>query len=132
MKRKHLKISLFICIWGIIFFGFTEEALRKSVQTFNTGWLDVVQAVFTGVVIGFFLRIQVIREFIDKMPFGFLTTGVALGIIGLGFIGVGLIGASIIYIRFEEIELIRLPLHASVVGLAAYSIYLTAHWGEVQ
>jgi len=130
MKRKHLKVSLIICFWGIVFFGFPAEELRKSLSFFNTSWLDVAQAIFTGVVIGLFLRIQIIREFLEKIPFSFLLTGVTLGIIGLGCIGIGLIGASIVYFRFEEIELIRIPLHASVVGLSAYVIYFTAHWNE--
>ena len=119
-----------MCLWGIVFIGATEVSLRESLLIFNTGWFDVAKAIFVGVLIGFFLRIQNFRKYIEKIPFGFLLTGVAIGIIGLGSIGIGLVGASIIYIRFEEIELIRVPLHASVVGLAAYVIFLTAHWNE--
>ena len=132
MKRTHLIISLVMCIWGAVFLDMSEIELRNSLQFFNTGWLDAVTGIFCGVLFGSILRVQNFKDYLGKIPMGFLLTGVALGVIGLGGIGIGLVGASIIYIRFDAIELMRISLHASVVGLGAYTIYLTAHWGKAE
>lgn len=102
--------------------------MRAAVQIFNTGWLDAAKAILIGVLIGLVLRIRGVRNYVEGIPFGVLLTGVGLGVIGLGSIGV--FGAAILYLRFEDIELIRLPLHASVVGLSAFIIYLASKWGR--
>jgi len=131
MKKKHFIIALVISLlWGLIFSGMAETDIRNSIAIFNTKWLDVLQAILTGIIMGLIIRIQIIRNYIEAIPFGSLLTGVAAGILGLGAIGIGIVGAIIVYFRFEAIELIKLPLHASIVGLSLYVIYLTLHWGE--
>jgi hypothetical protein len=54
--------------------------------------------------------------------------GLGLGVLGLGMIAMGLVGASITYMRFGVFELIKVPLHASVVGLSLCVIYFTSRW----
>ena len=115
-------------MWGIVFIGASGEEIRNAVQTFNTEWFDLVKAIVVGLIIGFILRFRSVRNYIEGIPFGTLLTGVGIGIIGLGFLGVGVFGAAIVFVRHGDIELIKVPLHASVVGLSAYCIYFSSRW----
>ena len=124
MKKKHVIISLFISLFGFVIGSSTADDLRGAVQVFNTGWFDFLKASVIGVVIGLIARTGIKKNKLHSLPAGILL----VGIIGIGAIGVGIIGAVVVYLRYEDLELIRVPLHASVVGLAAYCIYLVSQW----
>jgi len=130
MNKKHLLIALFISLFSIVFMGTSEEKLQDALQIFNTRWIDLEKGVFVGALIGLVLRAKRVREFVEGGPFGSFLTGVGIGVIGLGFAGIGLLGAAIIYLRFTDVELIRVPLHATVVGISALSIFLVSRFGR--
>jgi len=130
MNIKHYLYSLVLSFWCIIFVGISENDVIESAKLFNTSFFDLVKAVFIGLILGLVIRISNVRNYLGGMPLGLLLTGVPLGVIGLGAIGMGLFGAMIIYLRFDNIELLRLPLHATVVGISSYVIYQTIHWSK--
>ncbi len=130
MNSRDYKFSLIISLWCVVFVGATEKDLVESIEIFNTGWLDLIKAIVVGFIIGLIFRNNKVQNYLESLPLGKLTTGTFLGIVGLGFIGVGLLGAVIIYLKFGNIEFVRLPLHATLVGLAAYLIYITMHWSK--
>ncbi len=130
MNSRDYKFSLIISLWCIVFIGASEKDLAESIEIFNTGWLDLLKAVVVGFIIGLIFRKNKVQNYLESLPLGKLTTGTFLGIVGLGFIGVGVMGAIIIYAKFGNIEYVRLPLHAALVGLATYLIYITMHWSK--
>jgi len=130
MTSRDYKFSLIISLWCIVFIGASEKDLIESIAIFNTGWFDLLKAVVMGIVIGLIFRNKKVKNFLESLPLGTLITGTFLGIVGLGFIGVGMLGSLIIYMKFGNIEYVRLPLHATLVGLATYLIYITIHWSK--
>lgn len=126
MKTKHILLVIVISCFGIVFLNSSKEAFAELVKTFNTSWYDALKAIFIGFILEMMLRIESIRNYINTIPLGTLMTGVGLGIFGLSGIGMGFIGAIIIYLKFNNIEFIRVPLHASIVGLSAFCIYLVS------
>lgn len=128
MKTKHISLVILISCFGIVFISSSLDDFTEMTKAFDTNWFDAIEAIFIGLILGLMLRIESIRNYINTIPFGTFLTGVGIGIIGLGAIGMGFIGAAIIYLKFYDIELIRVPLHASVVGLSAFCIYLVSMW----
>ena len=123
MERKHYLVVLVISLWGLVFLGPSKEEMTEVAKIFNTGLLDVLKAIVVGVVIGIVLRINSVRAYLNNTTFGSLLTSTGLCVIGLGAIGIGILGAVILYFRLGEIELVRVPLHAAVVGSSAMVIY---------
>ncbi|GAB5450212.1 MAG: hypothetical protein Hals2KO_05400 [Halioglobus sp.] len=129
MSDKLLPV---LAIWSfsVVFIGEQEADLRGAVQMFDTNWADAGKAFVIGICLGFVLRIPAVSKYIDSSGFGFLLSGMNLAIIGIGVIGMGVLGALIVYIKFEQAVYMRVPLHASVVGLSLLAMDIAAECGR--
>ena len=128
MKSKHYLFSTILSLWGLCFLGATQTNMENILPLLNTTWFDAFTALFIGAIIGIALTFPPIRQYVDNQPFCTIVTGVAPGVIGLGAIGIGVTGALIVYMKTGDVALIRIPLHASVIGLALFTWYCVLRW----
>ncbi len=131
--KKHIYTAIIISLFGIVFINYSADDIRKASHIFNTEWLDVIKAIFSGIVIGMILRKKSIRNYLENIPLGTVLTGKGIGSIGLGAIGFGFLGALIIYLKFGIIEFYKNSTECiSCWACLLICIFLVSTWGRTR
>jgi len=118
-----------LSLWGIVFYLMAETMPDELLPVFRTSWLEGLKALIVGISLGGLFRIAKIKNYLVESVVGgeaFLRVG--FGVLGLGMIGMGVVGAALVYSKHENLELILVPLNATVVGLAVTAIHVVMNW----
>jgi len=129
MHRKHYLWVALLSLWGIVFYLMAETMPDELLPVFRTSWLEGLKALIVGISLGGLFRIAKIKNYLVESVVGgetFLRVG--FGVLGLGMIGMGVVGAALVYSKHENLELILVPLNATVVGLAVTAIHVVMNW----
>ena len=124
MNKKHYKYAIIISLFGLIFANSSQTDLNESVLIFTLSWHDLVLAIVGGIILGLLLRLRSVFEFINSFLGNKNIIYFGSGVIGIGAIGIGLVGSLIVYFKFNDLNLIQLPLHFAKIGIVLYITHL--------
>jgi len=128
VHRKHFLHVLLIGLVSSLFAFSSEQDLESGAEIFRLDFGITLWAILIGIFYGALFRIDKVSSYIKSLPLGEILIGIPIKVIGIGILLGSTITFVAVYLRFQNIALLGIPMHIMNIAFACILIYEVSHY----